>query len=133
MAKQVETEEKVFTDYVRAAIAQGKLVSLMVTFAEVWPHSNVTTENVDDLKQAAKQCGIKLPDPKAPAHVHHLRTLRKGGFNRFECLDCGKRLQVQKGEIVATTQAEVNEYLAKKRAEYVKEATDRLRGAKKDG
>lgn len=35
------------------------------------------------------------------AHIHHVRKLRAGSRDHYECLDCGKRLRILSGVVVA--------------------------------
>jgi hypothetical protein len=58
-------------------------------------------------------------------HIHHLCTIKQGSLDRYECLDCGKRLRILSGIIVAQTAKEVEAYYAKKRERYLAEHAQR--------
>jgi transposase-like protein len=52
---------------------------------------------------------------------HHVRVLRAGSRDRYECLDCGKRLRLLVGTVVARTPKEADRYREAKRLEILKE------------
>jgi transposase-like protein len=49
-------------------------------------------------------------------HIHHVKRLRAGSRDRYECLDCGKRFRILSGVIIE----DVEGYEARKRADFEK-------------
>src|SRR4030095_8812542 len=58
---------------------------------------------------------VRGGDSMGSDHIHHLRKLRNGKYNRYECMDCGKRLRILSGVLVANTLAEAEAYWQRKR------------------
>jgi len=57
---------------------------------------------------------------------HKVRTLRAGSRDRYECLECGRRLRILNGVIVARTSKEAWEYINKKGERMMAEAKAKI-------
>lgn len=75
---------------------------------------SVVLDVIENREEEAEEQVVKEVNPSGPLsctkpwglaqalknHMHHVRKLRAGSRDRYECLDCGKRLRILSGVII---------------------------------